>query len=266
MSFQRLTQSIPMLALVTTLCLPSIGFSRTIRSAKPLPFPDVRVYTEPGSLPELKAQQNGKEVKFPLEHTHAKVEISGSVAKVELTQTYRNTFKTALEGIYVFPLPENSAVGGMKIVIGDRVIEAKIQERQQAKRTYEAAKQAGKTAALLEQERPNIFTQSVANIAPGTDIDVVIEYLQELTYDAGQYEFVFPMVVGPRFFPGRRLARGPSGKGTKVDTDEVPDASRISPPVFGKGNRNGHDISMEVSVVGKSPIFNWNVPTHDDVR
>jgi hypothetical protein len=93
---------------------------------------------------------------------------------------------------------------------------------------------AGKTAALLEQERPNMFTQSVANIPPGAAIDVEIRYVQTLTYDAGEYEFVFPTVVGPRYVPGDPLARGASGTGRSGDTDRVPDASRISPPILGR--------------------------------
>ncbi|MEE8409783.1 MAG: AgmX/PglI C-terminal domain-containing protein, partial [Myxococcota bacterium] len=150
----------------------------------------------------------------------------------------------------------------MKMIIGDRVIQAEIMKRDEARRTYETAKREGYTAALLEQERPNVFTQSVANIEPGTDIDVVIRYVQNLTYDAGRYEFVFPMVVGPRFFPGNPTGTR-SGTGYAPDTDSVPDASRISPPVLGGGMRSGHDISLEMVAEAVLPIKNWDVPTHD---
>jgi Ca-activated chloride channel homolog len=221
-----------------------------------------RVHTDPGDIPQLKVVVDGKKLDLPLKHTAVKAEITGYVARVEVTQTYQNPFAYPIEAIYVFPLPENSAVDDMRMVIGDRVIQADIKKREEARRTYEDAKKQGYTAALLEQERPNVFTQSVANIEPGTDIDVIIRYVQNLTYDAGEYEFVFPMVVGPRFFPGAPTG-GKSGTGWGVDTDQVPDASRISPAVLGGGMRSGHDISIEVLAVAGLPISTWEVPTHD---
>ncbi len=221
-----------------------------------------RVYTDPGDLPQLETEVDGKTVKLPLKHTHVQAEVVGYVAEVEVTQTYENPFEQPLEAIYVFPLPENSAVSAMKMVIGERIIEADIQKRAEARRTYETAKREGHTAALLEQERPNVFTQSVANIEPKKSIDVVITYAQTLTYDAGEYEFVFPMVVGPRFMPGEALPTK-QGSGGSPDTTEVPDASRISPPVLGAGMRTGHDISLELVAEAGLPITTWEVPTHD---
>lgn len=222
----------------------------------------LQVHTEPGELPRLKVAGDSK-LELPLEHTHVKAKIKGYAARVEVTQTYKNDNKTPIEAIYVFPLPENSAVDDMKIIIGDRVIQAEIQKRADARRTYETAKQQGHTAALLEQERPNIFTQSVANIAPGTKVKVVVQYLQDLTYDAGEYEFVFPMVVGPRFMPGAPI--GATGSGKHPDTTEVPDASRISPPILGAGMRSGHDISLELEADAGLPIKAWDAPTHETV-
>lgn len=222
-----------------------------------------KVYTEPGEIPRLKLNVDGKPYELPLKHTHVKAEIAGGIARVEVTQTYQNPFTYPIETTYVFPLPENSAVDDMKMVIGDRVIQAEIQERAQAQATYDAAKAQGKTAALLEQERPNIFTQSVANIAPLEDIDVVVRYVQDLTYDAGEYEFVFPMVVGPRFIPGNPTDAAPSGTGWAKDTDAVRDASRISPPLVGGGMRAGQDISLELIANPGFPIQSWETPTHD---
>ncbi len=221
------------------------------------------VYTEPGEIPQLQIEQDGKKLDLPLEHTHVKAQITGFVARVEVTQTYKNPFDDPLEAIYVFPLPENSAVDDMRIKIGDRVIVAEIKKRKEARETYEQAKRDGHTAALLEQERPNIFTQSVANIEPGKNIDVVVSYLQTLTYDAGKYEFVFPMVVGPRFMPGEALDRPSQGSGWAADTTRVPDASRISPPILGGGMRSGHDISLELVANAGLPIRGWDAPTHD---
>jgi Ca-activated chloride channel family protein len=234
-------------------------------SAAPLaaaaPFP---VYTDPGALPQLRIA--GAEARaLPLEHTHVKARLAGYIAEVEVRQTYRNPSTAPIEAHYVFPLPENSAVNGMRMVIGKRVIEAKIDRRQAAKRIYEQAKRRGHTAALLEQERPNVFTQSVANIAPGTKIDVVVSYLQDLSYDAGWYEFVFPMVVGPRYFPGGTLEGPNRGSGTHADTTRVIDASRISPPYLGRGERNGANISIELSAQAGVPIQRYQVPTHEVV-
>lgn len=219
------------------------------------------VLTEPGDLPRLKVETDGKQLELPLKHTHVSAEITGFVTQVTVTQTYQNPFQYPIEAIYVFPLPENSAVDDMKIRVGDRLIEAEIQRRDDARRTYEQAKAQGHTAALLEQERPNVFTQSVANIAPGNDIDVVIRYVQDLSYDAGLYEFVFPMVVGPRYIPGNEV--GQQGAGWSKDTDLVPDASRITPPILGGGTRTGHDISIEVIVDRSLPIDDLEVFTHE---
>lgn len=198
------------------------------------------VFTEPGELPQLKVAGDAP---LPLEHTSVKAEISGFVARVEVRQSYGNPSKDPLEAIYTFPLPENSAVDDMRIRIGDREIRADIKKRDEARKTYETARNNGQTAALLEQERPNVFTQSVANIPPGEHIDVVVSYVQTLSYDAGTYEFVFPMVVGPRFNPpGAAIA--------------------AQPPYFGEGERNGHDIAVDVTVRAGMPIKGFDVPTH----
>jgi Ca-activated chloride channel homolog len=220
------------------------------------------VLTDPGELPELRVAGDAK-TKLPLDHTHVKASLFGFVAEVEVAQTFENPSKRPIEVVYVFPLPENSAVSAMEMRIGQRVIKAKIDERSHARHRYEEAKKRGQTAALLEQERANIFTQSVANIAPGEKIDVSIRYFQDLSYDAGWYEFVFPMVVGPRFIPGNPTGNAPKGTGTYADTDRVPDASRITPPVLGKGERSGHDISLELVAHAALPVRDVTVPTHE---
>ncbi len=224
----------------------------------------LQIMTEPGDLPVLELASD-RSKRLPLEHTRVKANLTGFVAEVEVTQTYTNPHAAPIEAVYVFPLPENSAVNALRMVIGKRVIEGEIQERDRARRTYETARDSGHTAALLEQERPNVFTQSVANIAPGEKIDVVVRYVQDLSYDDGQYEFVFPMVVGPRYMPGRALAGPPSGDGRHEDTAQVPDASRISPPYVGRGERSGHDISLEVTANTALAVSDFEVPTHEVV-
>src|SRR5205085_4317065 len=107
-----------------------------------------------------------------------------------------------VEAIYTFPLPNDAAVDDMTMTIGTRIVRGQILRREDAREVYEAAKSAGKAAALLDQERPNIFTQSVANIMPGDKVVITISYVNLLKYEEGSYEFAFPMVVGPRYVPG----------------------------------------------------------------
>lgn len=185
--------------------------------------------------------------KCPLKHTHVKAEISGFLSRVVVTQEFENQFTEKIEAVYAFPLPQNAAVDDMTMTVGTRTIKGKILAREEARAVYESAKSSGQVAGLLDQERPNIFTQSVANILPGEQIKITISYVETLKYENGAYEFVFPMVVGPRYVPG--AASGESrGNGFAPDTDRVPDASRITPKLLPAGMRSGHDISLEVAL------------------
>ena len=183
---------------------------------------------------------------FVLRHTEVHISIAGFAARVTVEQQFGNDLDHAVEGIYVFPLPENAAVDQMEMTIGKRKIVGTVQKRADAERIYETAKNQGKTAALLTQERPNIFTQAVANIMPGDAIAVKISYFQNIKYDHGQYELNFPMVVGPRYIPGNPI--GKQGGGWAPDTDLVTDASRITPPVLKPNQRSGHDIAITVDL------------------
>ncbi len=136
---------------------------------------------------------------MPLLGTKVDVAISGVIADVTVTQSYENRGKRPIHAKYVFPASTRAAVHGMKMTIGDRVVVAKIKEREQAKRDFEHAKEAGKSASLLEEDRPNVFTMSVANILPGDHIDVTLSYAELLVPTAGVYEFMYPTVVGPRY-------------------------------------------------------------------
>ena len=223
------------------------------------------VWTDPGETPRFEVVAGKKRYALPLKHTHVDAKIRGTVVQVEVTQSYTNPFDHPIETLYVFPLPENSAVNAMQMVIGDRVIEADIKKRQEARKLYDDAKAAGHTASLLEQERPNVFTQSVANVGAGESLDVVIGYVQDLTYDAGTYEFVFPMVVGPRYIPGDKVSATKKGHGWSLDTTEVGDASRVTPPIVGAGERAGQDISLELEADAELAIHNIRVLTHEVV-
>jgi Ca-activated chloride channel family protein len=196
-----------------------------------------------------------KQLSFPLKHTEVLAKIAGNLARVEVTQSFENPFANPLEAIYIFPLPDESAVDNMEIKIGDKIIKGAIKKREEAKQIYEEAKQQGKTAGLLEQERDNVFTQSLANIKPGEQIDVTIRYTDSLKFEGGNYEFFFPMVVGPRYIPGTAIDE--SG-----DTDQVPDASRINPPFLPPELRSRHDIGVTVEIEAGLPVSNIYSTSH----
>lgn len=184
----------------------------------------------------------------PLKHTGVHARISGFLSRVTVTQEFESPFPEAIEAVYTFPLPEHSAVDDMMMLVGGRTVRGVIKRREEARAIYDAARNRGQAAALLDQERPNIFTQSVANIRPGDKVKITISYVETLRYEGGSYEFVFPMVVGPRYIPAN-----------------LPDAGRITPPVTPPGTRAGHDISVEVAVDAGVAVANLQTPSHDTV-
>src|SRR2546423_7387091 len=137
--------------------------------------------------------------RLPLKSTSVDVRIAGVIADVTVTQRYRNEGQRAIEACYVFPGSTQAAVHAMTVRIGDRLLVAKIKEKQQARIAYDAAKKEGKPSALLEQHRPNVFQMNVANILPGDEVAVELRYTELLTPHDAQYGFVFPTVVGPRY-------------------------------------------------------------------
>jgi len=183
----------------------------------------------------------------PLKHTAVKAEVSGPLARVKVTQDFENPFQEKIETVYTFPLPASAAVDDMTMLVGGRTIRGVIKTREEARAIYDAARRAGRTAGLLDQERPNIFTQAVTNIPPGGKVQIVISYVETLRYEAGNYEFSFPMVVGPRYIPQQG----------------VPDAPNITPPVTPPGTRAGHDISLEVAVDAGLAIDAISSPSHE---
>jgi len=197
----------------------------------------------------------------PLKHTDVKAEISGFLARVNVTQEFENTSGDKIEAVYTFPLSAKAAVDDMTMLVGDRVVKGAIKKREEARALYEAARDKGHIASLLDQERPNIFTQSVANIMPGAKVKITISYVELLQYDEGAYDFRFPMVVAPRYIPGHPI--GKEGGGWASDTHRVPDASHITPNVTPPGTRAGHDISVEVKVDAGVAIEKLQCPTHE---
>lgn len=226
----------------------------------------------PGGCVVVYDKENTPRGECPLEHTDVSVDISGFLARVTLTQRFGNPFKEPIEAVYTFPMSERGAVDTMTMVIGKRFIRGVVKEREEARQIYEQARNEGKAASLLDQERPNIFTQSVANILPGDTITITISYVEYLKYEDGEYEFSFPMVVGPRYIPGNPTAPGPNAilpdvntglRPGPASTDQVPDSSRVTPPVTPEGTRAGHDISLEVHIDAGFPIRELESKLHE---
>jgi Ca-activated chloride channel family protein len=185
---------------------------------------------------------------LPLLETKVKANIAGIIAQVELTQVYKNEGKRTIEAIYVFPLGVKAAIHKMTMKIGERVIEAKIEERQQAKATYEAAKKQGKVASLLEQERPNVFQMKVANIMPKDVIEVSVHYTELLVPEEGVYEFVYPTVVGPRY-------------GGEVTAPQETDAW-VENPYLHEGEEPSYNFDIAVKINAAVSLNKLWVPSH----
>jgi Ca-activated chloride channel family protein len=185
---------------------------------------------------------------LPLQAMDVQARIDGLLVEVELTQTFVNTLDEPLEATYIFPLPDRAAVTRFRMEVGGRVIEGMLKERGEARRVYTQAIQAGHRAAITEEERPGVFTMRVGNLMPGDVATVRLSLSGPLIYEFGEVTFRFPLVVAPRYIPGTPLS-GPSvGDGVARDTDAVPDASRISPPVLLPGYPNPVHLSLSVEI------------------
>jgi Ca-activated chloride channel family protein len=208
----------------------------------------------------FKTNQQGRYTPAPILKTDVQIAVTGIIARATVRQEFTNPSHKKgdwLEGIYVFPLPETAAVDHLRMHVGDRIIEGQIKERSEAKKVYEKAKQEGKRTSLVEQERPNIFTTSVANIGPGERIIVEIEYQETIRYDQGTFQLRFPMAVGQRYIPGTAViveGQDPNGSGTMLDTDRVADASRLTPPVQAPGQGSINPISLSLALTPGFPI------------
>lgn len=215
----------------------------------------------------FKTNQPGRFLPAPTLKTDVRISVTGLIARATVSQEFLNPSleKDAwAEGIYVFPLPDTAAVDHLRMKIGERIIEGQIKEKAEAKKVYEQAKQEGKRASLVEQERPNIFTTSVANIGPGERITVEIEYQETIRYDQGAFSLRFPMVVGPRYIPGTPVVMEdqPPGNGWSLDTDRVPDASRITPPVSHPSNGPINPVSLSIDLAPGFPLGAIESPFH----
>mgnify|MGYP003700583925 FL=1 len=200
----------------------------------------------------------GKYVPAPLLATDVKIDVTGPIARTRVTQQFINPGDGWVEGKYVFPLPENSAVDTLKMVIGDRVIEGKIKEKEEARRVYEEAKAQGQKASLIEQQRPNVFTNSVANIGPKETILIQIEYQQTVRRDGDAFSLRFPMVVAPRYTPKTAepqfvdFRSDSEGWGTVLPPE--PEDSLEQPPVLHPDMGDINPVSLAVTLDAGFPL------------
>ena len=185
---------------------------------------------------------------LPLERLDVRAAINGLIVRTELTTEFVNAHDTALEATYVFPLPDRAAVTGMTMTAADRVVTAELHERAAAREQYDRAIASGRRASIAEEERPDVFTMRVGNILPGERVVVRLRLVGPLAYEDGAATFRFPLVVAPRYMPGVPLPGPSAGDGQQPDTDAVPDASRISPPVLLPGFPNPLRLSIGVDI------------------
>ncbi|MGH3202077.1 MAG: VIT domain-containing protein [Streptosporangiaceae bacterium] len=185
---------------------------------------------------------------LPLDAVDIRAAIAGTSARVELTQEFRNPFDVPLEATYIFPLPDRAAVTAMRMQCAGRMVEGVLRERSRARDEYDRAIAEGRRAAIAEEDRPDVFTMRVGNIAPGERVTVRLVLAQPLPYTDGAVTFRFPLVVAPRYIPGHPLPGAAAGSGVAADTDAVPDASRISPPVLLPGFPNPVRLTLSADI------------------
>ena len=200
----------------------------------------------------LRTVDGRRAVDLPLEHTRARIRVDGYLAEARVTQVFHNPYDHPIEAVYLFPLPDQAAVHDMTIAHGGRTVRGTIRRREEARLVYQRARKRGQLAALLDQERPNLFRQQVANIAPGERIEVSLRYVEPLRYEAGGYELVFPMVAPPRHLP----TSGAPDRKRRTDADPV------QPPVLPADLRSRHDIDLAVEVDAGVPIGRVESPSH----
>ncbi|WP_414692940.1 marine proteobacterial sortase target protein [Pararhizobium sp.] len=215
------------------------------------------------------SKEPGAFVEAPRLATDVVIDVNGPIMRTRVTQRFENPSKGWVEGTYVFPLPENSAVDTLKMQIGDRFIEGQIKAREEARQVYEQAKAEGKKTALLEQQRPNIFTNQVANIGPGETIVVQIEYQSSVKQSGGEFSLRFPMVVAPRYNPDpivQTVDLDPNS-GFAVN-DPVPNRDKITAPVLNPAeNARINPVTLTVNLNAGFPIGAVTSPFHEtDIR
>lgn len=188
--------------------------------------------------------------RFPLKETRVGVSINGIIADVLVTQRYSNEGKSPINARYVFPASTRASVHGMKMTVGNQVVTAKIKEREEAKATFEKAKSEGKSASLLEQQRPNVFTMNIANIMPGDQVMIELHYTELLVPSEGTYEFAYPTVVGPRY------SNQPEASAPETD-------KWVKSPYLKEGKTPPTKFIINVSLSTGIPLHEVTSPSHE---
>lgn len=208
-------------------------------------------------------EADGRKVELPLLRADLEVNIEGDVATVRLTQVFENPSQTPMHAEYLFPLNQRAAVYAMEMRVGDEIVRAQIQKKAEAKTTFEAAKTEGKAAALLTQHRPNMFTQSVANLMPGAPVEVTLSYVQTVQRIDGEFELVVPLIVGPRYEGPPQLAALEEPV-TEIDGWRVSDLP-VYPQVAGLDlpkEIESDRVSLDLRLTSATPIVSMTSATH----
>lgn len=220
---------------------------------------------QPGQLYLLDHKSAWQEPALVLDSQFS-VSVSGLLAQTRLTRTFRNTSDEWQEGIFVFPLPEQATVYGLTMTVGDRRIVGQLQPKAKARETYEQAKDAGQKAATMEQNRPNLFTSRIANIAPGEEVTVDVHYQQPVTYRHGQFELRLPTTLTPRYMPGAPLPAPETAwqSGWSVPTTQVADAGEISPFTVRPGDvsPDSHRAEISLNIEAGLELADVSSPSH----
>ena len=247
-------------ALLAATCLSPAAFAQDGTVAKS--------EVSSGSL-LLQSSTPGRYVEAPLVAADVKMSIAGPVIRTTLTQRFTNPTDKWVEGVYAFPLPEDAAVDTLKIVIGDRFIEGDIKERREARIIYEEAAANGQRAGLVEEERPNLFTTSLANIGPGETVAIQIEYQDKARLDNGVWSTRFPLVIAPRYSPKPTFGlTADRTNRTIAVNDPVPDRDRITPPVLHPAHEpSGPEglrlpVNFDISLEAGVPIADISSQSH----
>jgi len=205
----------------------------------------------PSGATRVLGSLKAKEQPLPLESVQLRARVIDRIAEVTVEQKFGNPFREAIEAVYVFPLAGGSAVSRFEMQIGKRVVRGRVEERAKARREYSEALDQGKRAALLEQERDDVFTVQVGNVTPGDAVVVRLTYSERLPFfEDGRTELRLPLVVAPRYVGGEELPREQAGHGVVPDTTTVPDASRITPPRLAPGFDPKVSLGVEVELFG----------------
>jgi Ca-activated chloride channel family protein len=211
---------------------------------------------DPGHGTLLLREEAGGKSTAPLLRTDVHMDVTGMVARVQVTQRFANPTAQWREGVYVFPLPDKAAVDHLTMHIGERLIEGQIRERSEARRTYENAKAEGRKTTLVEQERPNMFTTNVANIGPGEEIVVALVYEETLRYADGAFRLRFPLAITPRYIPGAAMEAAGGGTGWSPASPQVTDADRITPPFVSVPDGYENPVSITIDLNAGFPLAN----------